>query len=55
MHVFGMGYCLAPEHSFPAALDDSTRIGERAREAGVDIPLEVWKFVPCLPSGRVPA
>jgi acetyl esterase/lipase len=41
-------------------LDDSTRLAERAREAGVDVRLEPWKemihvwhfFAPLLPEGQ---
>ena len=41
-------------------LDDSTRLAERAKEAGVDVTLEVWDemihvwqiFAPMLPEGQ---
>ena len=41
-------------------LDDSVRVAERAREAGVDVTLEVWhemfhcwhSFAPMLPEGQ---
>jgi acetyl esterase/lipase len=35
--------CLAPEYPYPAALDDSTRFAERAKEAGVDVALRIGK------------